>query len=224
MAFRPRLSDLRVSTSLTLGSLITDHCSSVLHQNHIQKPGPCTPLMRVISISAVALGPEIHVTSAGDRCREALEALVPSPSGPAFSQRSKYSGNVSTTWLACTTHRCQSGSRVDHPPPFHRGVMQHNRPRLGNAAESTPSPHHRPARSPRPAESPSIFQSNPGASHSAGSPAGATNACLPLAVNCARIAAISPSGSHSTTSASYSRNRSTNRSSRAPAVMLPRRT
>ncbi len=57
--------------------------------------GPCTPLMRVISMSAVALGPEIQVTSAG-----------------GFSQRAKYSGSVSTIWLARKTHRCQSGSSV----------------------------------------------------------------------------------------------------------------
>ena len=52
-----------------------------------RKRGPWTPLMRVISMSAVAEGPETNVV------------------GRSGSSRAKASGTVSTTWSTVTTHR-----------------------------------------------------------------------------------------------------------------------
>ena len=50
-------------------------------------------------------------------------------------QRSKYSGSVSTTWLARRMQRCQSGSSVITRRPSVGGVMQHDGSRVGDAAE-----------------------------------------------------------------------------------------
>ncbi len=73
--------------------------------------------MRVISMSAVALGPEMYVASAG-----------------GCGYRSKYSGNVSTTWLARRDAEVPIGQEGENAPTFRGGVVEDDGSRVGDAA------------------------------------------------------------------------------------------
>ena len=95
-----------------------------------------------------------------------------------------------------------------HPPPFRRRVMQHNRSRIRDRRKTPPSPPLRPPQSPPTSNrDPSSTQTPPPATPPAIPPAQQTCACRSPPV-ARQSPPATPLGVHSTTSASYSRSRS----------------
>ena len=202
--------------------------TSVLHQNHIQKSRPMHALdARHFNVSGSA-----RPRNPSHQLRQRPRLLFPVPCSlfPVFLflQRSKYSGSVSTTWLARSTHRCQSGSRVITRRPSAGRVMQHDGSRVGHAAESRR--HHAfgllnlARRQVRGRYSIPIrdFQAASTTTRPAVPAAQQIVACRSPQV-ARRSRPPSSSGAHSTTSASYSRRRSMISSRRALTVNSPRR-
>ena len=80
-----------------------------------RKRGPCTPLIRVISISAVAEGPEINVVANPAVACQRPSPPAPSPPHPASPPRTDDSPAPASSPAVPARHR-----------------LQHNRPRLRN--------------------------------------------------------------------------------------------
>ena len=115
-------------------------------------------MIRVISISAVADGPETNVVA---------NAAVP-------RNRAIASGTVSTTSSARTRHKVIVRHQRHSPPSLPRDILQHNRPRLRNRQRrsvSTPSNpfNSRSRKSRHPPQT-----RHPSGSHSGFNPAGTT--------------------------------------------------
>ena len=101
--------------------------------------------MRVISMSAVALGPEMQVASAG-----------------GCGQRSKYSGKRFHNLAGVQNAEVPVGQQGEHAAAFGGGVVQHDGSRVGDAAKGRGDHAFGTARSSVPWRGPwSIFHSNP---------------------------------------------------------------